>query len=317
MKSSHSLLFFALALVLLSCSHGVPVSIERLDRAASPVARREVIDSFAPALDVLARIDGSASREEAFRAYSGSAAQRVFGPDMERLLPDISETESQLGALRGNFEQKLPEVQFPARTFGYATPYNQSVVIADTVMLIGLNHYLGAGYPGYASFDAYRCRLKEPQRIPFDVAEAVIASAFPYETTAESTVLSRMLYEGALLYALSEVLPDADDAALMGYTDEELQWARSNEADAWRKMVETEMLYSTDMSMADRLLMPAPATVAVNPAAPGRLGRYFGLQIVRSYMEQNSPARGTAFLLSPEFYASRSTLKNAAFSPRK
>lgn len=311
------ILLFGTCVFFASCSQEASVGIERLDRVASPVAQSEIVDSFAPALDVLARIGGSVSREEAFRSYSVSAAQRVFGPDMERLLPDLSETESQLGLLRSNFEQKLPEVRFPARTFGYATPYNQSVIIADTVMLIGLNHYLGAGYPGYASFDVYRRRLKEPQRIPIDVAEAVIASGRPYETTAESTVISRMLYEGALLYALSELLPDADEAALMGYTEEELQWARRNEADAWRKMVETDMLYSTDTSLADRLVMPAPATLSVNPEAPGRFGRYLGLQIVKSYMEQNSPDGGIAFLLSPEFYSSRSTLKNAAFSPRK
>lgn len=308
----------SLLLVLLiaaSCGHRpAPVAIERLDIAASGLRPDTVTAAYAPALGLLGRMQGITSADSALVAYRSSAAQRVFAPDIARRLGSLDSVESELGLLKERLAQAEIGVRFPARIYGVATAYNQSVVTADTILLLGLNHYLGADYEGYASFEPYRRRLKTPDRIPVDIAEALIASAHPYRPADAPTTLSRLLYEGALLEAMSRAMPDADDARLLGYTPQELRWATDNEARVWQTMVGADMIFSIDPSVADRLLLPAPATTAVNAAAPGRIGRYIGLKIVRAYLTQ-SPETTVDHMLSPVFYNDPQTLQKALYTP--
>jgi uncharacterized protein YjaZ len=54
--------------------------------------------------------------------------------------------------------------------------------------------------------------------------------------------------------------------------------------------VENEYLYSTETRLNQRFLDPAPFSkfgLELDNESPGRLGRYIGWQIVRSFMENN------------------------------
>ncbi|MDE6100009.1 MAG: hypothetical protein K2G01_03115 [Paramuribaculum sp.] len=156
-KSGHNIgvcILSFIPLMLCSCSHPEKIVIERLDTAA-PANTRELTDSFSPALKAMSPLFGQQSPREIMEAYRSSDAQQVFAPDIDRRLGPLDRTESQLGLMRRNMASELPSVRFPARFFGIATPYRQSVMVCDSVILIGLNHYLGPDYPGYASFESH------------------------------------------------------------------------------------------------------------------------------------------------------------------
>ena len=88
--------------------------------------------------------------DDLMAALRASSTQKVFGPDVERYLPDLSAIETSLGQLRANMARELPSLQFPRHVYGILTPYAQSIVaVADTSLLVGLNHYLGVTYLGY------------------------------------------------------------------------------------------------------------------------------------------------------------------------
>jgi uncharacterized protein YjaZ len=69
-----------------------------------------------------------------------------------------------------------------------------------------------------------------------------------------------------------------------------LDWARENEGQIWRYFIERELLFDTDRELSARFLDPAPFSkfrLVLDNESPGRIGRYMGWQIVRSFMEQN------------------------------
>lgn len=316
-KSGHALgacILSLIPLMLCSCSHPEKITIERLDTAAS-ANTRELTDSFTPALQAMAPLFGQQSPGDVMEAYRSSDAQQVFAPDIASRLGSLDRTEAQLGIMRQEMASELPSVRFPARIFGIATPYRQSVMVCDSVIIIGLNHYLGPDYPGYASFEGYIRSQKTVSRIAADVAEALIATTYPYAATDNPTVLSRLLYEGALMNAVATALPSETPAELLGYDDSEIDWVTQNESAIWQHLVSTDLLFSTDPATADRLVRPAPSTPAVNPAAPGRVGRFIGMRIVRSYLSAN-PDSTVESTLRPTFYNSLQTLKNASYFPR-
>ena len=85
-------------------------------------------------------------------------------------------------------------------------------------------------------------------------------------------------------------MPFKSEASRIGYTEEELVWAKANEAEIWSYFVEKDLLFSTDTSLSSRFIAQAPFSkfyLELDNESPGMLGRYLGWQIVRAYMEKN------------------------------
>ncbi|MCM1484392.1 MAG: hypothetical protein NC043_08645 [Muribaculaceae bacterium] len=266
------------------------------------------------ALMVMAGTEGKMAADSFLIGYASSDAMRVFGADIRRRVPPLDGVEREIGESLGKLQRMDSAMSVPSVAAGVVIPYMQSVVRVDSVLLIGLNHYLGADYEGYAGFDGYKRVLKEPTRIVYDAVEAVVAGERPYRGGPDATVLSRMLYEGALLNVLLSVIPGADEASVLGYGGEQMRWAHDNEGKIWEAMASRDMLYSTDASLAARLVAPAPGTPVVHQEAPGRIGRFIGLRIVEQYC-RNNPDVSPADLLHEGFYASPSALKKAGYRP--
>lgn len=321
-----SVMFFAMA-VLLSCGADdsraySAVPVDRFDLAASgygsmsPAEKDSALVRYAPVLTFLRSTGGFDDADSVLMSqYAASPALTVFGPDVVRRLPDLSREELAIGGVFGRMAQEMPGMAVPVHVYGIITPYNQSVVVMDSVVIIGLNHYLGADYPGYVGYvDDYLKPLKVPGRIPVDVAESLIRIHSPYKGGDRATALSRILYEGAVVEALMRVVPDATVADVLGYDTESMRWAEANERKAWSELASRELLYSIDPMVADRLVAPAPTTSILTPDAPGRLGRFIGYRIVRGYLSQH-PDTSLADLLSADFYGSPRTLVEADYRP--
>ena len=246
-------------------------------------------------------------------AVAASAAVRVFAPDADSVFPSLRPLELALGGMLASAAEQ--GLELPVRRYGavvWGRP--ESIVFCDSVMLVALNHYLGADYPGYSHLEAYRRAPKTPAQLPYDMAEALVATSFPFEGGESPTVLARLLYEGALAEARLR-LAGGSPADALGYTDEEYGRLKDSEADLWRALVAGRMLYSTLPLDAARLVSPAPATAVLSPRAPGRAGRFIGHQMVRAYLASH-PQAGLRELLSPAFYMSEATLRESGYAPR-
>ena len=100
-----------------------------------------------------------------------------------------------------------------------------------------------------------------------------------------------MIYYGKILYLKKLWLPQTKSNELIGYTEQEIQWASSNEAEVWRNFVENEYLFSTQPKLIQRFISPAPFSkfyLEIDNESPGMIGKYIGWQIVKSFMKKNT-----------------------------
>lgn len=297
-----------------------PVIIERFDRAVMDYdsldrhGRDSIVKVYAPVLLFEGSDGGDIPVDDLMAALRASSTQKVFGPDVERYLPDLSAIETSLGQLRANMARELPSLQFPRHVYGILTPYAQSIVaVADTSLLVGLNHYLGVTYPGYQGYvQDYMLRFKVPGRVAYDVAEALLSLRYPYHSSDGSTLLSRMLYDGAILAAMLRVVPGSTLQSVMGYDDDQMRWAADNEKAVWSELARRQLLYSTDPSVAARLLAPAPSSAILTPDAPGRICRYMGCRLIESYLRRNPESSPERFL-ADSLWLSSSTLRQSGY----
>jgi len=166
--------------------------------------------------------------------------------------------------------------------------YENRVVLADSLLLIGVDNYLGSNHKFYAGLPNYVAQNLDKTYITSDIASAFAKTVNRYPRNR--TFLSRMLYYGKELYLKDKLLPDTQDYQRINYTKEEIEWSNVNEEQIWRYYIERELLYSTDSKLDRRFLDPAPFSkfqLELDSESPGRIGRYMGWQIIRAFMDKN------------------------------
>lgn len=321
----HNKLLPAFLLALLSlaaCTRADQVPVGRLDRVIAAGNPDSILSAeYRPGASALCTL--FANIQEAtdsqivsmMSVMAGNDALKLFQSDIDSRLGDLDKIEHQLGTFRENAAEKLPELKFPTHIYGIATPYYQSVMTVDSIMLIGLNHYLGDDYPGYEGFGKETARLKRKQRMAIDAAEALIRRDYPFVVNDSTTLLQRMLYDGAVNIALSLTLPDASLSDILGISDDTMRGIKRFERRIWHELIERGLLFSTDEFTADALFKPAPVSTPLGHNCPGRAVRYLSFEIVKRYLDNNNSFQDISRCLAADFYNDEQTLAKSGYNP--
>lgn len=247
-------------------------------------------------------------------SISGTAPIKVFYPDVKNRIESLDSLEMALGVLKSNMAGLLPDVQFPKTVCAIVSPYRQSVFAVDSVLLIGLNHYLGLVYAGYADMESYSVPFKVMPYAPCEVASTLVRRAYPYVDGHDTVLLNRLLYEGAVGYAVKKLLPGVSEAYAMAIAPDRYEEVEKNESYIYGVMITNRLLYSSSALQIDRMVSPAPSTPLISPSAPGRAACYVGLRIVEAYVEKH-PEVSLRELLSPAFYGTIQSFIESGYEP--
>ncbi len=220
--------------------------------------------------------------------------QRFTNPYFDSLYFETQRVFGDLSVLREEFEQAFtnlhyyyPEYPQPKIQF-VITGLDGDLYLSDSLIIVGVDHYLGAGAK-------YRPRMYEyilRQYIPENIVPSVML-LYGIDTKVnatdinDKTVLADMIAYGKSYYFAKQMLPCKADSILMNYAAKEIAGARKNQDLIWFRLVEDEVLYSTANIMKQRFLGERPKTVEVGPECPGRIAQWVGWQIVNSYMKNH------------------------------
>ena len=209
--------------------------------------------------------------------------------EVKENLGDFTKEEEGIENLFRHIKYYFPSFEAPnVVTIISEVQYEDRVVLADSLLLIGVDNYLGSNHKFYAGLPNYVAQNLDKKYITSDIASAFAKTVNRYPRNR--TFLSRMLYYGKELYLKDKLLPDTQDYQRINYTKEEIEWSNANEEQIWRYYIERELLYSTDSKLDRRFLDPAPFSkfqLELDSESPGRIGRYMGWQIIRAFMEKN------------------------------
>ena len=272
------------------------------ERAAAYNADSTVVKAFMLTFGV------DAPTDSLLLSWSRSRVVDVFTPDVDSVFPDRSIVGQALGMILDNAISHGLAIQ-PREYAAVVYGRPESVLFVDSVMLIALNHYLGADYPGYSHPPRYQRSLKTPEQLPYDLAEALVATEYPFEEGESTTLLSRMLYEGALALAKTRLVDASSPATALGYDEDTYQRLLKTEGDIWRTLVENRLLYDISPTTSRKLLSFGPDVNLGNMNVPSRSGRFIGYRIVESYMRKH-PETTLPELLSSSFYGTTVPLES-------
>lgn len=240
--------------------------------------------------------------------------QAELDEEVGKKFADFSEQEDQLHEFFQHLKYHFPEIEIPKIiTITSEVDYENKVIVADSLLLISLDTYLGEDHFFYLGMQQYLKKNFEPSQIVPDVAHEYAEHLVPRPESR--TLLANMIYYGKILYLKDVLIPFKSDADKMGYTEEELEWAQTNEDEIWRYFVDREMLFKTDSKLFSRFLYPGPFTkfyLELDNESPDRLGQYIGWQMVRKYMEETDASLRQLLVTDAE-----TIFREANYKPRK
>ena len=191
--------------------------------------------------------------------------------------------------------------------------YRNKVIVTDSIVLLALDTYLGPEHYFYEGISRYLAQNLTREQILPDLAAAYARNYILPKK--RKRLLDEMIFFGKQLYFEDEVLPAISDAQKIGYTEDQYEWAQANEFQIWTYFIENELLYSTDTSLPNRFINPAPFSkfyLQLDNESPGMLGRYIGWQIVKAYMANSDSELMDMMVADPE-----TIFKQSNFKPSK
>jgi len=249
-------------------------------------------------------------QENLRKYFSNPALQDMYRAEQETF-PDVSALNSELSPGLSLFLAEFPKIPKP-KVYLHVSGWEQKVIVADSILSLSADFYLGSDYPYYRNFfhDYQRSRMNPDQMAP-DYLMGFIMANLPFEGT-DGVLLDRMLYEGKLIYILSRLLPDRQIWECMAYSQEEYNWCISNEGQVWKTIVENQHLFTPNLRITSQYIKEAPHTAFLSDQSPGRVGVWVGYRIISAYMKRY-PNLSLSDLMSESDY--QEILKESKYKP--
>ena len=230
------------------------------------------------------------SKLDQMRVYLENPRTQDFHRAAAEKFRDLTTIEKELTTAFRHMEYYYPGIKIP-KFYSYISggDYEHPVQLADSVVIIALDTYLGKDFKSYFSdgVPQYQVERMTPEHIVPDVMKIMAGSIYP-ENPSAMTLLDQMLEAGKVHYWLDAMIPDDPVNLKFGYTPAQVEWIEKNEVHVWAAIIGNRMLYSTDGKNIRTFLADCPSTAEFGNGSPPRMGEWIGWQIVKSYMEKNS-----------------------------
>lgn len=178
----------------------------------------------------------------------------------------------------------------PPKVYTYISGLNYETPVGynGTDLIIALDMYLGQDFETYhkMSFPVYKINRMIRECIVADCIREIISTMFMHEFLSVH-LLDKIIYEGRLLYMMDLFIPWINEKYKIGFTQEQVEWCRSNESKMWAYFLENELLFTSDPLIIKRFTNEGPFTTAFHNDSPARAAVWVGWQIVYSYMKNN------------------------------
>lgn len=341
------LLGFGLSLGIAGCDEGsgkVPLDDVLLEMQAYRLDQKlhEAAQALQanPALDSLALYSQFLSESRAFVTdwiFLGNADYATDSVVAGVLTEFVSDSIGQvlLGQIQSQFAQKDPldgvenllkrlKYYFPNRTmpsivtFADGFPPTVQAGLEQTFMSprfigIGLHYFMGPDFNYYPpDMPQYLRRRTDPAYIPVHIAYRIAEAMIPApELAGNPVLLDHVVQQGMQQLLVDKLLEDsAPDSVKLFYTADQLDWANSFEARAYKDLVND--FYDIDSELVRRYIDDSPFTSQLHRSSAPRLGRYMGWKILQAYEQKHPEVSLEELVLRRDF---QKVFKEAGYRP--
>jgi hypothetical protein len=253
---------------------------------------------------------------ELIQKYIADPYIRTIQDSINYHFADIRDVEQELTMSFKYLKYYFPEVTLP-KVVGINSHFDAGAFTYDTsVAGIGLDLYFGPGNADYDSAGIFQYLQHKMRRgyIARNVIDVLYNSYFG-EPAEDKTLIEAMIDRGKKMYFISYIFPDAPDSLITGFTGPQTVWCEKSEYEIWQFLNDKDLLYKKDYMDQKRYLDEGPGISGMPPQAPGNIGSWIGLQIVRKFMKETGHHISLHDLILK--YDSKTILDKARYRPSK
>lgn len=207
--------------------------------------------------------------------------------EVKRVFKDEMALKAELTQAFKNLKYYYPEIQVP-RVETVISGFDTDMYVSDSLLIIGLDYYLGKGAKFRPNMYEYMLRQYNPENIvPSIMLIYGIDARINHVDSNNKTALADMIAYGKSFYFAKHMMPCTPDSVFIWYSAEEIKGAWKNQDIIWARLIEDKVLYSTSHVVKQQYLGERPKTLQVSPECPGRIAQWVGWQIVKSYMKEH------------------------------
>lgn len=213
--------------------------------------------------------------------FSNAALSKIYA-DALTLFSDLSTYELELTKANDLIKTYFIGKELPGLSI-HVSGFKANTIVLDSIISVSTDKYLGKDYSGYKTFfESYQTIQMQPKYIVRDFLKAWLMSEFR-ETNQRKDLLSEVIYQGKILYALNQLLPEWDESDILGYTEQQQEWCEEHAKDIWKMTIDHNYLFNSDSQVIQKYMEDAPYTAIISAESPGRVGLWLGLQIIKNY----------------------------------
>jgi len=226
-------------------------------------------------------------------ALANALAQLATSPELARLkaqtvtaFGDSATLRKDLGELMRRVHYYFPDFKVPP-AYTYVSGFQgKDIYVSDSLLVLSLDWFAGPQASYRPDLPGYMLRRYTPAHLLPTLATTMASKYNKHELTANTT-LDAMVNSGKALYFTSQVLPCTPDSLIMGFTAKEMAGVEANEGKVWGHFLEKNLLFATTPFLIQKYVSERPNVPEIDRTAPGRIGQWVGLQIVRKYMAEH------------------------------
>jgi hypothetical protein len=227
-------------------------------------------------------------------AFINELFHRFTNPSFDTLLSETKKVFGDGVALKQEFTQAFiilkyyyPDFQVP-RIETVITGLESDLFVSDTLIIVGLDYYLGSGAKYRPNMYEYMLRrYTKDFVVPSAMLLYGIDSRINLVTSTDKSVLADMIAYGKAYHFAKQMLPCVADSIFIGYSAEEIAGAKVNQGQIWKRLIADEVFFNTSQLIKQKYISERPKTIEVGDQCPGRIGMWMGWQIVDAYRKRN------------------------------
>ncbi len=269
---------------------------ESLEDSLPAITTKEQLSGFLQRHPHIRDIFLSAGEYPSDTAFINDRFRKFTNPHIDTLLTETHRVfENDAAKLKDEFRTAFANMKYyypnfqPPKIQTIVTGFERDVYVSDSLIVIGLDYYLGAGakYEILNLYDYMKRRYHPGFIVPSVMLLYGIDDNFNNNDPADRTMLAEMIGYGKAYYFAKQMTPCTPDSVLIGYTTEEINGSRANESLIWSRLVEDQVLFSTNSQDKQKYIIERPKTIEVGEKCPGRIGQWVGWQMIQMYHENH------------------------------
>lgn len=241
--------------------------------------------------------------------------QKQLYSDLKRVIPDFETFDENLYNAFSHLYYYYPELPaYEIYTYISRLDIDNPVIIADRLIFIATDLYLGAMHPAYQYQPNYTNYFRQPAFIIPEVMQNIAYQLVP-KNQEDNALLNDMIWWGKIYYFKQAMQPNLADSTIASYSQEKMLFCEKNEVEMWSYLIDNRLLFNTDIEPKRRFIEPAPYTKFGMPfdnETPGMIGRWLGWQIIKSYMQANPNVSLQQLMADTD---SRAIFRNSKYKP--